>query len=259
MKIIPDQKITSASADSSASGYPASNALDEHPKKIWKANSTNTGTLTLDIDPHTSGIAIFNTNALSLTVTVEDANAIDWFTSDADWFTSDADWSSADAILINEIYSLDGISGAAWIEYPLASIALSATIAFTAASQNTVYCGVVVADKVREFACPQIGVNEGLRSYAITRELQNGAFYRKQRDTVRTFGFEIIEDRSEDFYKFMYEVAREIDWKPAAWRLTEIEADGFWWVVYARFQQMPSGAHNLPDYSQININLIEVL
>lgn len=259
MKIIPNQKITAVSSDSEDANYPDDNVLDENPKRIWKANSTYTATLTFSMSPGTSGMMIANTNALSLTVTVEDPNSVEWFTSDADWFASDAAWASQNAVLSNELYNLDGTSGAAWVEWPYSSISLEATVLFTASSEATVYAGVAVADKVYEYDCPQLGITEGIKSYSIVKELQNGAMYRKERDKVRMFTFNFIEDRSTDFYEFMYDIAKEIGYKPAGWRLADIAADGFNWVVYARFQQMPSGTHSMPDHSRIQTSLIEVL
>ena len=113
-------------------------------------------------------------------------------------------------MLSNELYNLDGTSGAAWVEWPYSSIPLETTVLFTASSEATVYAGVAVADKVYEYDCPQLGITEGIKSYSIVKELQNGAMYRKERDKVRVFTFNFIEDRSTDFYEFMYDVANEI-------------------------------------------------
>ena len=258
MKIIPGQKITSVTAGSADANYPAANVIDEHPKKLWKAASgVYSTTLTFEISNGSAGLAIFNTNALSISATVTDPNDIEWFTSDVDWFAADAEWSGENAFLSNELYSLDGVSGAAWIEWPYSAISVEAVITLTASSETEVYAGVAVADEVYEYSCPQMGIKEGMHSYSIVRELQNGAFYRKERDIVRTFNFNIIEDRATDFYSYMYTVSRELGYKPAAWQLADM--DGFWWVVYARFQKMPSGSHNMPNHSAINTSLIEVL
>ena len=130
-------------------------------------------------------------------------------------------------------------------------------ITFTASSEGTVQAGVAVSDAVHEFTCPDMGVKEGLHSYDIVKELQNGAFYTKSRDTVRTFNFNFIEDRAVDFYEFMYTVSRELGFEPAAWWLADM--DDYWWVVYARFSRMPSGNHSMPNHTNIRTQLIEVL
>ena len=257
MKIIAEQKITSVTAGSEDANFPDDNVIDEHPKKIWKASSgVYSTTLTFEIGNGSSGMAIFNTNALSISATVTDPNYVEWDTSDADWFATDASWSAEQASLSDEIYSLDGTSGAAWLEWDYSDISVTAVITLTCSSTDTVYAGVAVADEIHDFACPQMGISEGIHSYSITRELQNGAFYRKERDKVRTFSFNFIEDRT-DFYEFMYSIAKELGYRPAAWQLTS--QDGFWWVVFARFSRMPSGSHSVPNYTRINTQLIEVL
>ena len=253
MKIIPNQKITSVTASSADTSYPAVNVIDEHPKKLWKAASGNSATLTFEISGGTGGLAIFNTNATSISASVTDPNYLQWETGVA-WETGTT-FSAVDAVL-TETSSLDGVSGAAWFEWTYAMIPVTATITLTAGSNDIVQAGVAVSDELYTYACPQMGVREGLHSYSIVRELQNGAFYRKQRDSVRTFSFNIVDSRT-DFYEYMYTVARELGYKPAAWMLADM--DGFWWVVYARFQKMPSGTHSMPNHSAINTQLIEVL
>jgi hypothetical protein len=265
MKIIPGQKINSVTAGSEDAAYPDDNAIDEHPKKLWKAASgTYTTTLTLDISAGSSGLAVFNTNAVSISATVTDPNYFEWYASDIVWDSGDIEWIAEQASLSNELYHLDGVSGAAWMEWAYSSIPVTAVLTLTAGSTETVQAGVVVADMIREYECPQIGVTEGMKSYSIVRELQNGAFYRKERDNVRTFSFQHIEKRKVEgeqtdsaFYEYMYTFAKAQGFRPAAWMLAEM--DDFWWVVYARFQQMPSGNHAMPDYSRLNTNLIEVL
>ena len=254
MKILANQKITGVTATSADSSYPAVNVIDEHPKKLWKAASdVNSATLTFEISGGTGGLAIFNTNATSISASVTDPNYLQWETGVA-WETGTT-FSAVDAVL-TETSSLDGVSGAAWFEWTHSMIPVTATLTLTAGSNDTVQAGVAVSDELYTYACPQMGIKEGLHSYSIVRELQNGAFYRKQRDSVRTFSFNIIDSRT-DFYEYMYTVARELGYKPAAWQLADM--DGFWWVVYARFTKMPSGSHNMPNHSTINTSLIEVL
>jgi hypothetical protein len=257
MKVMANQKITAVTSTSEDANYPDDNILDEHPKKLWKAASgQHEATLTFSITNGSAGIAIFNTNALSISATVTDANAISWYTADVDW-SSDAAWVAEDALLSNEVYNLDGEAGSAWLEWATSPVTVSAAITFTASSEGTVQAGVAVSDAVHEFTCPDMGVNEGLKSYDIVKELQNGAFYTKQRDTVREFSFSFTEDRAIDFYEFMYTVSRELGFEPAAWWLADM--DDYWWVVYARFSRMPSGSHSMPNHSAIRTQLIEVL
>lgn len=258
MKIMAEQKISTVTSTSEDAAYPDDNILDEHPKKLWKAASgVSEATLTFEIGSGNAGLAIFNTNAVNIAITVTDPNYIEWEATDADWVTTDADWEIAEATVTNTETNLDGVSGAAWFEWEYSANGVNAVVVFTAESTGTVQAGVAVSDRVHEFSCPQMGITEGIHSYSIVKELQNGAFYRKERDKVRTFRFNFIEDRNPDFYSFMYEVAEELGYKPAAWQLADM--DGFWWVVYARFSKMPSGNHSMPNNTVIQTQLIEVL
>lgn len=257
MKIMATQKITGVTSTSADTAYPVANIQDEHPKKLWKAASgVSEATLTFTIGTGSAGIAIFNTNAVEITASVTDANSIAWFASDADW-SSDATWVAEDAALSEELFNLDGVSGSAWLEWPTSPVSVTAALTFRSESSVEVQAGVAVADMVHQFTCPQMGISESIQNYDIVKELQNGAFYRKERDKVRTFSFNFIEDRNPDFYEYMYEIAKELGYKPAAWWLADL--DGYWWVVYARFQKMPSGTHSMPANTVINTQLIEVL
>ena len=264
MKIIPTQNISAVTAGSEDTNYPDDNVLDLHPKKVWKANSTYTSTLTLTVAGPNNGIAVFNTNAISINVTVTDPNYFGWDATDIAWSSGDIVWAAEDAAVIDELYRLDGDSGSAWIEWPAAIITVECELTLTCESSATLYAGTVIGGQIYEFTCPQIGVTEGLVNYSIVRELQNGATYVKNRDSVRAFSFTFIEDRAlapaqttSDFYRYMYDVAKVIGFNPAAWYLTEM--DDTWWIVFARFQDMPIGTHSLPNDAYINTNIIEVL
>ncbi|MFH2073800.1 MAG: hypothetical protein ABIJ57_00440 [Pseudomonadota bacterium] len=67
------------------------------------------------------------------------------------------------------------------------------------------------------------------------------------------------EDRDADFYTFMLTVAKALGPTPAAWRIQDTVTDSEW-ISFCRFNdRMPQGIHRLPDYSQIDISLLEVL
>ena len=259
MKIIKGQKITSVAATSEDTNYPKENVLDEHPKKLWKAASgVTTATLTFEIDTNSGAMAMFNTNAISAVVTVSSPNNLVWHASDIGWDSGDIVWPIQDSGLTDAHYDLDGESGALWVEWVRSPTPVTATVVLTTTSTETLQAGVATACCMFTVACPQRGIVESMKSYDITRELQNGAFYRKARDRVRTFTFEFIEDRNPTFYEFMYTIAREVGYRPMAWQLADM--DGFWWVVYARFDgKLPAGKHSMPDYTRINTRLIEVL
>ncbi len=255
MKVMPLQKISAVAATSEDANYPASNVMNEHPKMQWNAAAgVSVATLTLTIDSMNSGLAVFETNANTINITVSDPNNITWETG-VSW-EAGVSFATFNAT-VTELLSLDGVSGSAWFEWPYSDTGVTAVLIMSSPLGGTLKVGVAVADKVYTYTDPQYGVKEGMKSYSIIKELQNGAFYRKERDKVRTFLFSIIEDRAIDFYEFMYTVARNLGYKPAAWQLTN--QDGFWWVIYARFQSMPAARHSMPNHSIISTKLIEVL
>lgn len=255
LKVIPGQKISSVSSTSENGNYPDDNVLDEHPKKLWKAaNGVDSATLTFSIDGGTGGMAVFNTNATAISASITDPNAVSW-ESGVEW-ESGVQWVTSDPAL-TETVSLDGESGAAFFEWVHTDNVLTATLDLTGVVGETLKMGVAVSDQRYEYNSPQFGVQEGLVSYSIVRELNNGAFYRKERDKVRRFNFAVVEDRAVDFYEFMYTVAKPRGYKPAAWQIHD--SNGFNWVVYARFEELPSGQHMQADLVPITARLIEVL
>ena len=80
MKVIyPDNYINSISADEENENYPAANLLDNHIKKVWKASS-NDAELTLKVKASSNTLAIFGTNATSITVSIDTGEQVEWRT-----------------------------------------------------------------------------------------------------------------------------------------------------------------------------------
>lgn len=77
MKCIWPDKITSVSATSENSQFPADNVMDDHPQKRWKGTG-DTETLTLSVGPGASALMIGNTNATSVDVTMNGADVLVW-------------------------------------------------------------------------------------------------------------------------------------------------------------------------------------
>lgn len=254
MKLILDNTITAVSADSSAEGYPASFILDSKPKRIWQADGLDTATLSCSVAGPIDTLAVFNTNAQSIAITITNPNAFQWSADDIVW--PEVSWSPTFSDIGFDIQTKAG-SKAFWGEFPPVTIPVTVDITLATATGSVVHAGVVVVGKRVEFRDPHRGIRQGLHDYSIEEKLQNGSDYYKLRDIVRTFDATITVDRDLSFYRFMHDFARTYGKTPKAWQLTGLNS--FEWVVYARLTDMPSGAHSYPDHSPINFSLIEVI
>ncbi len=255
MKLIYPDSVSSITASAEDANYPAANLMDDHPKKVWKG-TTNSATLTVNVGG-AGALAIIATNAIEVTLSITPPESAQWDT-DIEWDTG-IEWKAYTGITFTETKYLSGtIRGAAWFEMSRTD-SFSAEIVLTAAAGQVIQAGVVTAGVLREFRDPARGIKEGLRDYSIVKELNNGAFYTRKRDVVRTFGFSITEDRDTDFYVFMRDIARELGPDPAAWRILTNNVTGWEWIVFGRFDGLPQGAHSLPSYSQIDAKIVEVL
>ncbi|MFH2073799.1 MAG: hypothetical protein ABIJ57_00435 [Pseudomonadota bacterium] len=256
MKCIYPDNITAISADEENASYPAANLTDEHPKKLWKATSRDA--VVTAVVSSGGALAVIATNATSISLTISSGQTIVW-ESGVTW-DSGISWDTTGDSDTTEVSLLTGdITGAAWFNFAAArTSSFTATITLTADAGQIVQAGCIVCGTLRDFRDPGRGIREGLIDYSIVKELNNGAFYTRKRDVVRTFDFSLIEDRASDFYTFMHTVARGVGPGPIAWYLVDGDSDSHW-IAFARFDQPPAGSHDMPDYSQINARLVEVL
>lgn len=265
MKIITTNAITNASADSTLSGYPASNSIDDHPKKQWKAAAdATTATLVITATGTVSGLAIFNIDADNISLNITDPNAVVWDDTagvGSAWESSGTNWDSfeliAYAMTIHESEYKN--YKAVWFEFTeLAALGLDFEITITTASaDDALGIGEVYLGEITEFPNPVLGLAEGLHDYSTTKELSNGATYIKPRDKVRTFNGRFQASRATEFYDFMATFARNQGILPAPWRVTDI--DDFNWIVFARFTRLPTSEHVQVSHSDITFDIIEVL
>lgn len=254
MKVIFENKITSVSASSENASYPASYVLNDSPKRVWKGDSVDTATLTCSTTGAIDTLAIFNTNAEGVSITISDPNEFQWEATELLW--SEISWVSVTTSVSFEIDS-QANNSAIWGTFDAISAPVDVSITLATATGTVIQAGVVVIGSATEFKNPFYGMSQGLVDYSISEQLQNGAWYYKQRDIVRSFGCQITLERDNDFYTFMNSLARDHGLAPKAWRVTD--KDSFEWVVYARFDDMPQGSHSYPSHSPINFSLIEVI
>ena len=257
MRVIAENKIASIEASSTLTGgYTTDNLTTRHPKKPWKADNVHTGTLLFNLRSGSSGLALFNTNALSIEVSVYDPTV---FELEAGWSLGSG-WSLADVDYPSTTITaeLDGLTGAAWAEWDEIESPVVALVSLQAQAGEVLTVGEAVGGLSLSFVNPAWGITESEKDFSITKQLSNGDFYSKDREIVRTFSGVITEDRGEDFYKFMQQVSKVVKSKPTAWWLVDHNND-FRWVTYARLTQRPQGVHKHIRHSVIGLSWQEVV
>lgn len=260
MKSIVSNKISSISVDSENNSFPIENLLDEHPKNVWRADGDYQANIACTVEAGSSAIALFNTNARSVNIQLTDPNMVEW-SAECEW-GENCEWAYFAPSVDVDIALQDNsnFSYALWGDYDYASTKMNAVITLVTNVGTVLEAGVLIIGEAKEFNNPSYGVSETLVDYSLVRELYNGSVYVKDRDKVRLFSFELLLKRKcnieNDFYTFMYELARIHGSRPAAWQITDI---GFNWIIYGRFQQMPSGNHQFPHRTTITTSIIEVV
>ena len=249
MKCIYPDNVTAVLADEANANYPDDNISNDHPKKVWKATSED-AKITLTVSEGSNCVGIFNTNGTTITVTVKNA-AEDTILVAAQEF---------DLSGIDTYYKLITDSGSAWtslwIDYDYQAVEHKVIIDFERGS-GIIEAGVIRAGRANNFKNPKYGIKEGRKDYSIIKELNNGAFYIRKRDIVKTFGGSIFVERDREFYEFMTDIVTANGASPLAWKVTDQSEHD--WTVFARFSGMPNGVHKTKNYGEINFNLLEVV
>lgn len=250
MKCIYPNNVTLATADEEDANFPASYLEDDHPKKVWKGTSKE-AELTFTVLSGSQAMAIFNTNADQIVATVKTATLATTLWGPATY----------DLEGIDTIYELITDSGenldSLWVDYDYQSVDHKIVIS-ASLSTGTIEMGVFVAGYTYEFPDPQYGLQEGIRDYSIVKELNNGAFYIRKRDLVKTFSGSLYATVGSDFYVFMRDVALDNGPNPLAWKVSTNYSNNDW-MIFARFLTPPSGNHEFFSHSKINFVLQEVV
>jgi len=264
MKIMyPNTYAESIVASTSNANFPVASLEDDYVGNLWKATAA-TATLTVECTAGSTCVAIFNTNATSVTVRISGWQAIDWeadATRAIDW-TADAtrtiNWISFGQEVSETLYDISASSiGNLWAEYTVTGD-LAHTLTITLTGSAIIHAGVLRVGIVRTFRNPAYGIREALRGYHIRKELNSGGFYTRKRGSAREISFELLEDRETDFYSIFYDYAQVIGPTPIPWRLVHGNVTDWEWVVFASIEDgSPSGDHAHLNDSIITIDLIE--
>lgn len=253
MKVIYPNQVTVVAADTENANFPAVNVLDEHPRKLYKA-TTNSAIITLTVASGASGLSIFNTNADTVEIEITVGDLTVWADLTA-WGDLTVWGGDVPSLPIVEIYDLVD-SKQIWAEYFQKDVPHEVKVTLQT-SEPILEVGIIKAGPIHEFQTPLYGIHEGLYDYSIVKELSNGAMYIKKRNIVKTFDFQIYAERDPDFYRFMRDIIQHLGQDPMPWRLTD--KMNWDWVVYGSLQSMPNGNHFDPEYSSIDISIIEVV
>lgn len=253
LRVLAGNAITTVLADTVNANFPASNMLDEHPKRKYKADAGDyQATLVVQVKS-INCLALFGTNAQSCRVTISDPNAIAWQQGTA-WEEGTA-WANIEITAPVVNLAQQSESFALWVDMEPIDAPVAVSLLLVAPIGQTIEVGVLRAGVALFFPCPQYGIREGLIDYSIRQEMANGSWYYKRRDIVRQFTGDLLTTRDADFYRFLYQVIRANGSTPLAWRLIGSSDN---WVVFAR-PEMPQGEHQAANRQVISFQLTEVI
>jgi hypothetical protein len=232
---------SAATATSEDASYPVTNLTDnDYIKKVWKAASgVNSATLTVPIAANGQAIALFGTNASSVTCVIKD---------------------NGGGVVESETHTLATSAftyTAFWQMYTQQLTSHTAEITLTAAVGTTVEAGIVRAGDVITLVNPQYGVNEDKKDFSIRKELRNGALYTKKLEIVRKFGYsmELLRDTTLLYLKELYDYYGP---DPFAMLIADGIDDNHW-ALFGAFESPPSISHEYFTHSNVSINILEAV
>lgn len=236
MKIIFNNNISAVTADEENANFPDDNVSNDSIRHVWKATSED-ASIVLNINDGSDNLAVFGTNATSITVTITDL---------------------ADVTIYGPtVYTLTDQSSI-WSEYTYQSVPHKAVIDFSAAAGTIIEAGIVRAGFGHVVKSPEYGLNESYKDHSIVKELNNGATFVNTKPIVRTFSgtFKILRDG--EYAAFMRNFVDNTGAGPLPWLITDINDQD--WSIFARINDsFPSGSHNRSKYTNVSFNLIEMV
>lgn len=233
MKIVFANKTEDVSADSSLSGFPASNMLEKHSKKRWRAGS-DSALISAALGDGSNALALCNVFADHAQVTVGgETHNIQLLRDDG--------WGS---YRLSAFYvSYGPVSGA-----HEASIALSIT-------GDQVSCGVLYSGTAMQFSSPSWGAGAGFKSHSIVYDLDNGFEYVFQRNNSDIPNF-VLKMRSKDEFFNFKRLAKDSYPNPILVKIDDFDER---MVYYARMQSEPKTVLSKPQNYQVSFQLKEFL
>ena len=248
MYVIYPRRDTAVSSNSEDAAHPDDNVRTYHPGQTYKAAATNTATLKMTVAANSSGLAVFNTNAEDIDVTIKNV--------------------AEDTILVaKQEFALDTLTRyytdasalwrKLWVSYAVQAVEHKAIIDFTAAAGTTLEVGEIVCGLEYEFPTPPYGIQHSYIDYSIVHGLNYpGAKYRLDKDVGNVFTFSLLVQRDSTYWYFMRDFVEQNKSWPVPWKLTDQTNRD--WLVYGSYStSFPSGSHIHKDHSIIDVTVIE--
>ena len=237
MILMYPEKLSSVVADTEDGSFPASYLENNKPKRYWKSSGSNVGVITATVAANSDQIGLFYTNAESA--------AIDILVSAVSQETFNIDLTSPHS------------HNRFWQSYTAQAVIHTIEITLTAPAGEAVYAGVLKVGLGVDLVNPGYGLSESRRDFSIVKELNNGAYYIRQKDPVRTFSLSFLEDRATDFYNFST-VADYYGPTPFAMLLAE-NIDDLEWAILGHVLSPFSASHAYLNHSQVSFSITEAV
>jgi hypothetical protein len=234
MILIYPEKLSSVVADTEDGSFPASYLENNKPKRYYRSAGSNIAVITATVAANSDQIALFNTNAESAAIDIE---------SGSETFNID----------LTSPHSHNRL----WQSYTEQVAIHTVEITLTAAAGEAVYAGVLKIGKGVSLASPTYGISEGRRDFSIVKELNNGAYYLRQKDNIRKFSLQLVEDRATDFYNFTT-VMDYYGPTPFAVLMAE-GVDNHEWAIFGHVLSPFSASHAYLSYNTISFSIEEAV
>jgi len=263
--------ITGASSEEIDPNYPASNALDDHPKNIARSlYDWMKMDFTVAAGAEALGIAAIRASTVS--VKISSSGSIAFLSGTAGSLTTVSGVGalnpySAPEDPLNEIFDLDESDlGALWVQFDAPLSESKNVQVYLQGAETYAEIGTAKAGLLNTWRQAVPNLEEGSKDLSSVRRLNSGALYITDRDLIRTFDFSFpayrnaTENNYSGFWDFLLSFRRRLKSNPCFWRLDATRDDGNL-VVYARFQtdKSPEGSISSPNTGEISVSLEEVL
>jgi hypothetical protein len=237
MILIYPEKLSSVVADTEDGSFPATYLQNDKPKRYWKSAGSNVAVVTATVAANSDQIALFNTNAETVGLDIKVSG------------------------VSQETFNLDLTSPHShnrfWQSYTSQGVIHTIEVTLTAPAGEAVYGGVLKCGTGVSIANPAYGTTESRRDFSIIKELNNGAYYIRKKDSVRAFDLSFTEDRATDFYRFTA-VADYYGPNPLAILLAE-DIDDHEWSIFGHILRPFSSRHAYPAYSTVSFSITEAV
>lgn len=238
MILLYPEKLSSVVADTEDGSFPATYLENNKPKRYYKSSGSNVALITATVAANADQFGLFYTNAEGADIDIKVSG----------------DVKESFSIDLTDPHSHNRL----WQSYTEQTVVHTIEITLTAPVSETVYAGVLKIGAGVSLADPtRGGPAESRRDFSIIKELNNGAFYIRKKDPVRTFDINFLEDRATDFYKFT-QVADYYGPNPLAMLLVE-GVDDLEWAIFGHILRPFSATHAHLNHTKVSFNIVEAV